>query len=446
MLVVMAKAADDTPHFTSIIEEPDGTIRLNVLGIINSTYEEQYELIKLVNNMLQMPTSFHDDFFTTLIKLMDSKNETIKYESLKTVFYIANNSTESVHLLVQKGAILPLLNHLQSDDKNLNHISLHVFNIILQNDFLENDEATKSNIISALINFLECKPADEFILQSIHIMASMFTNQNNPLPLNAVKKVMPYLLIFLKNPNFEISSGSAYCIFLLTLDVNQKYHLTFDDSVFVELLRLLKTKNELTQQRILTLFSSLTEKNDKQIGILFDNGILETMKEMLLENPSLENIMASVIFFQKNFFGSQKFMEEIIKSDIFSLMISFLESDDTRVQKYISGMFLVGAFKGDAKHILLFRQAKLFPALCNLLIKDEKSYDKKVLSNVLATILEITSKAEDYKCQIFQDFEECGAIEVVIRLESDEDDEIQGFAKEIMLFYDQHGNTCSKRY
>uniref|UniRef100_A0A914QVI1 26S proteasome non-ATPase regulatory subunit 5 n=1 Tax=Panagrolaimus davidi TaxID=227884 RepID=A0A914QVI1_9BILA len=436
--------ANDTPHFTSIIKEPDGTLRLNVLGIINSTYEEQYELIKLVNTMLQMPTAFHDDLFTTFLKLMDSKNETIKYESLKTVFIIANNSTESALILVQKGVILPLLNHLQFGDRNLN--SLHILYIILQNDFLEIDEATKSNIISALINFLECKPADELILQSIHVMASMFNNHNNPLPLNSVKKVMPYLLAFLKNPNFEIASGNAYCILLLTLDDNVKHHLTFDDSVFVELLRLLKIKNELTQQRILTLFSSLIGENDKKIGILFDNGILETMKEMLLENPSLENIMASVIFFQKNFFGSQKFIEEIINSDTFSLLISYSESDDIRVQKYISGMFFVGAFKGNAKHVLLFRQAKLFPALCNLLIKAEKSYDKIVLGNVLATFWSITSKTENYKCQIFQDFEECGAIDVVIRLEADEDDKIQSFAKGIMSFYDQHGNTCSKRY
>uniref|UniRef100_A0AC35GKZ4 Uncharacterized protein n=1 Tax=Panagrolaimus sp. PS1159 TaxID=55785 RepID=A0AC35GKZ4_9BILA len=398
MFVVMAKA-NDIPHFTSVIKEPDGTIRLNVLGIINSTYEEQYELIKLANNMLQMQFAFNDDFFTTILKLMDSKNETIKYESLKTVFFIANNSTESVGLLVQKGAILPLLNHLQSDDKNLNHLSLHVLNIILQNDFLEVDKVTKSNIISALFDFLECKPADEFILQSIDVMAN-----------------------------------------------SEKYHLTFDDSVFVELLRLFKIKNGLIQQRILMLFSNLIEENDEQIGILFDNEILETVKEMLLENPTLENIVFSANFVQKNFFGSQKFMEEIIQSDIFSLVISFFESDDIRVQRFISGMFLSGAIKGNVKNVLLLRQAKLFPALCNLLIKAEKSYDKIVRGNVLASIFGITSKAEDYKCQIFQEFEGCGAIEVVARLESDEDDEIQSLAKGIMSFYDKNGNTCSKRY
>uniref|UniRef100_A0A914PRH2 Uncharacterized protein n=1 Tax=Panagrolaimus davidi TaxID=227884 RepID=A0A914PRH2_9BILA len=274
----------------------------------------------------------------------------------------------------------------------------------------------------------------------------MFRNQNNPLPLNAVKNVMPYLLAFLKNPNFEIASGSAYCISLLALDDNEKYHLSFDDSVFIELLRLFKIKNELTQQQILICFSNLIGENDEQIGILFDNAILETMKKMILENPSFENIVVSAIFFTKNFFGSQKFMEEIIKSDIFSLMIRFLESDDIRVQKHISGMFFFGAFKGNAKHVLLLRQAKLFPALCNLLIKAQKSYDKNVLVNVLATLRSITSKAENYKCQFFQEFEECGAFEVVARLESDEDDEIQGFAKRIMFFYDQHGNTCSKRY
>lgn len=46
---------------------------LDVLGIINSTHEEQFELIKLGNNMLERSFQFHNDLITALVKFLDSK-------------------------------------------------------------------------------------------------------------------------------------------------------------------------------------------------------------------------------------------------------------------------------------------------------------------------------------------------------------------------------------
>uniref|UniRef100_A0A914Y3V0 Uncharacterized protein n=1 Tax=Panagrolaimus superbus TaxID=310955 RepID=A0A914Y3V0_9BILA len=91
---------------------------------------------------------------------------------------------------------------------------------------------------------------------------------------------------------------------------------------------------------------------------------------------------------------------------------------------------------------------KPFPAFCDLLIKAEKIADKKLLNTILAGIFGVSLKAQEYSCSIFEEFEQCGSIDIFIRLKSHDDENIRILSQGILYFYDHHAtdNTCSKRY
>uniref|UniRef100_A0AC34F2N4 Uncharacterized protein n=1 Tax=Panagrolaimus sp. ES5 TaxID=591445 RepID=A0AC34F2N4_9BILA len=451
--------AESLPFFTSINKNPDGTFTLDVLGIINSTYEEQYELIKLVNNMLAMSSDsrsapLNGVFVTAIVKFLDSKNETIKHESAKTVFSIASNSTESVHLLVQEGTILPLLNILRkNDDIFLNGISLNVLTIIIQNDFVEVNEETKSKIVSALIDFLETEPSDDFhILVTINILTNMFKNMNHQLSSETVNTLLPYILTFFKHANPRVASDSCFALGVLTLNDNEKYHLTFENDAIFDLLQLSKSKNEITQLRALMVLGNIVgEENDEQIQYIFNHGILESIKDVL-KNPVYENVLLSSNFFPKFLMGSQKqkYMEKIIQSEAFAIFVNLYANENIQIQMHIAGTLMLITHNGNIEHILMLQQQKLLPAFCNLLIKAEKIGDKKMIFKVLAGIYGVTLKAaQEHECLIFEELEKYGVVETVEQIASDYGEkDIQIMVKGIISFFNFHhaNSTCLKRY
>uniref|UniRef100_A0AC34FLB2 Importin subunit alpha n=1 Tax=Panagrolaimus sp. ES5 TaxID=591445 RepID=A0AC34FLB2_9BILA len=415
---------------------------LDVLGIINSTHEEQFELIKLGNNMLERSFQFHNDLITALVKFLDSKNETIKTGSAQILFYVANNSTESVELLVQNGAILPLINIFRSNsDKALIEISLHILNIIIQNDFQEVDEDMKSKIASGMIEFLEHKPSDDLLIQSMDVIGGIIKSKHFPLSFQSVKKFLPNILMLLKHPpNSKVTSKSVFALAFLT----SNHRFTFGDDVLIDLLQLLQSKDESAQRMSLWVLTNIVK--DQQIQLLFNHRILESM-EKVLKNPLFENILISTSIFLK-LLKSEKHFDKIVESPAFSIMVKFYESDDIRIKSAIEGILTVVVANGNSNRILLFHQKKLFPVFCDLLIEAEKSANEEVIFLILAGTLNIISKAEEQKCLIFGEYERYGAIDVFQRLIFHENIKIQEMAYGIMHFYELHNaqNTCYKLY
>uniref|UniRef100_A0AC34FD72 Armadillo repeat-containing domain-containing protein n=1 Tax=Panagrolaimus sp. ES5 TaxID=591445 RepID=A0AC34FD72_9BILA len=375
---------------------------------------------------------FHANGFVSIfVESLRSENEETQYVAAKALSNIAQGTPEQVKSLIDSKAIPALIQLLDlSSSERVREKTLEAFANITYSERTARDQCVENGLIK-LLSKLTYRQASLHCMQNFAKILANFTVGDHPLIASKfIKEVIPQIIPLLKALIHHYDPDVLYktCIALFYISGYGYFDIIIENGFIQPIINALGHSNAKISKTVYFMLIEMVKFiNGYRVQYMIDNGILEYMKEPLMEsNEKIQEVTISLL--SKLSAGTSSNVQAIIDAEYIPLLLQLLNHKNHEIRAeiiYILLNIVNGGSEEQIQHLLTY---DIIPLLCKF--DEADTYHEMV--GALHTILIILTKTGCRLRETCLKMNAGGGIDRIRKLQSHDQEKVQYFCYQIL--------------
>lgn len=407
-------------------KEPDilnNQLRPEIIHLINEGTRDQILIgLKSLRNLLSKENNppiqevINAGLVERLVELLESKHNTIIYESTWALTNITSGDTVQTQYVVKAGVIPKLVKLISSTNLDTCENAIWTLGNIAGDNSECRDLVIENKALEAISNVLledkNNKQQIKFKKNGIWALSNFCRNKAPLVDLKKIECILPVFSVFINNTDLEILTNVCWAVFYLTDGPNERIDFViknFDITRFVELTSHFSEKVRIPALRII---GNIVTGNDVQTqcilnckGLASLNHLTKSVNSQIRKDAcwAISNITA----------GTTLQIQEVIDSNIFPEILKIIKNDqDNQVKKEAIWIFGNALSCGSNAQIKYLYEMNILPFLCKLVNSNDADIVQISLDSILSLITySFNINNQEITNQISSEFEALKQIE-----------------------------------
>uniref|UniRef100_A0A914YHU0 Importin subunit alpha n=1 Tax=Panagrolaimus superbus TaxID=310955 RepID=A0A914YHU0_9BILA len=429
---IQATAANGERKMSDSVAEESWKKLANIAKDLNSDDQLRalQQACRITNQFRNVKHFSENRFVSIFVESLNSENDEVKFVAAKALSNIAQGTPEQIKSFIDSDAIPALIGLLDLSCLRVREQALEALANITYVERESRYHCLERGLLKKL-NKLACRQPSLQCMQNIAKILANFTVNNHPLAISEfVKEVTPQIIPVLRTLIHHYDTDVLYktCIALYYLAGYGYFDIIIENGFIQKVVNLFSHSSVKVSKTVYYVFIEMVKFiNSDRIEYLIDNGILEYMKEPLMESDEkIQEITVSL--FSKITASTLCNIQAVIDAGFIPLFIQLLNHDnpETRAEIiYIIFNIVNGGSEANIQYLLNF---DIIGLLCKF--KEDGTYHETV--GALHTLFIILTRIGCRKQLTCQKMNDCGGTDKIRELQTHGQDKIQYFSSLII--------------